>query len=409
MATNAPCKPGHNDSIETLIALISKSAVALAITAVAIILPATPVFGNTTAYFAGFALRGAATSLKQRFPYSYAIASENVNGVNHLDAVLRQDLYQFHSSKFTLDLYGQGDLSHGQSTSVAFVLNRETVGHEQIGNIYKLYIQLSGSVLFFDFRGMKVEASYPASLEYIDAFRAPPTQHQIAHDVRKLYFGHASVNLLRQYLHELKQANPRTRVGNTLRLTSVQIAPGALAKFPPFLQSDSAEAKEYVAESFDKALVANQHVSVLPYAKDVAIGNKMALRFSNGTIYDLSIPRPDYDIHLTVNGFAKFPIQKTAFASSWVYAVYGHLKLFEPLSDDIYLNASFRDGVVKVVPANEDHFMSWPVYQDAMLTLFANVTKALSNPNSAWAQKASNNPAIHNQLLKVKDVLQSCR
>jgi hypothetical protein len=376
---------------------------------VAIALPLAPAFAAPAVYFAGFALRGAAISLKQRFPYSYEIAAQNRNGANQIDAVIRNELANFHSSKFNLSVIGLGTLSGGQSTSVAFVLNRETVGQEQIANIYKLYIQLSGAVLFFDFHGMKVEASYPVSVEYVDAFTSPPTAEQVSQDVRDLYFGSTSVNLLQQYLRTLQNADPRATGGNTLRLTAVKLHPSALAHFPPFLRGNPQDAEEYVAQSFDKALVANQGVAILPYVKDSAIANTMALRFANGTVYSLSIPASDYDIHLNVSGFRRFRFRKTAFASSWVYAAYGRIKIFEPLSNTIYLDDPFRDGVVKVIPANEQRFTSWPVYQDAMLTLFEHVTKALSDPESAWAEKASNNPAISKELQKVKDLLQSCR
>ncbi len=372
-------------------------------------LAARPAFAVPTAYFAGFALRGAAVTLKQRFPYSYEIAAENADGENHLDRVIRHELANFKSAKFNLSLTGLGTLSNGRSTSVAFVLNRETIGQEQIANIYKLYIQLSGSVLFFNFHGMKVEASYPVSVEYVDAFYSPPSTEQIAQDVRELYFGGVSVNILQQYVLALHHADPRSTTGNTLRLTSVTLLPNALKRLPPFLRSNPAEADEYIAQTFDKSLVANQNVSVLPYVKDAAIGNTMALRFSNGNVYSLSIPTSDYDIHLTVSGFRRFQFRKTAFASGWVYAAYSHLKIFEPLSNKVYLDDSFRDGVAKIVPANERHFMNWPVYQAAMLTLFNHTTAALANPQSAWAKKASNNPEISKELQNVKDLLQSCR
>lgn len=368
-----------------------------------------PALAVPTAYFAGFALRGAAVTLKQRFPYSYEIAAENMDGKNHIDRVIRHALANFKSAKFKLSLTGLGTLSNGHSTSVAFVLNRETIGQEQIANIYKLYIQLSGSVLFFDFHGMKVEAAYPVSVEYVDAFHSPPTAQQIAQDVRELYFGGTSVNILQQYLRALQHADPRSMTGNTLRLTSVKLLPNALKRLPPFLRSNPEEADEYIAQAFDKTLVVNQNVSVLPYVKDAAIGNTMALRFSNGNVYSLSIPTSDYDIHLTVTGFRRFQFRKTTFASGWVYAAYSHLKIFEPLSNKVYLDDSFRDGVAKIVPANEQHFMNWPVYQAAMLTLFNHATAALANPHSAWAKKATNNPEISKELQNVKDLLQSCR
>lgn len=374
-----------------------------------ITLPLKPAFAASTVYFAGFALRGAAVALKQRFPYSYEIATENTNGVNHIDAILRNNLASFSSPKFNLSLTGLGALTSGQSTSVAFVLNRETIGQEQIANIHKLYIQLSGSVLFFDFHGMKVEASYPVSVEYVDAFNSPPTTEQISQDVRELYFGHTSINILQQYQRVLQHANLGATGGNTLRLTAIKILPNAMAHFPPFLRSNPAEAEEYVAQTFDKALVGNQRVAVLPYVEDAAIGNTMALRFASGRVYSLSIPSSDYDINLTISAFRRFQFRKTTFANGWVYAVYGHIKIFEPLSNTIYLNDTFRDGVAKIIPDNEQYFTSWPVYQDAMLTLFNHATKALSNPKSVWAEKASNNPEIAEELQKVKDLLQSCR
>jgi hypothetical protein len=264
-------------------------------------------------------------------------------------------------------------------------------------------------VLFFDFDGMKVVATYPVSVEYIDAFDAAPTHEEIAKDVQEIYFGDLKVNMLRAYLQALQTAVLKPNVGNTLRLTSITITPSALDGLAPSLRLRPMDAQQYVAQAFDKALVANQHVSVLPYSKDAAIGNTMALRFANGTIYNLLIPQADYAIQLTLSGFRKIQYEKTRVGSGWIYAAYAKFKLFEPLSNQVYIDAAFRDGVVKIVPADESSLMDWPVYQEAMLTLFDHLTGALSEPDSAWATKAAGTPAIQNDLIKVRNVLQSCR
>ncbi|MGH8273965.1 MAG: hypothetical protein ACRES9_06890 [Gammaproteobacteria bacterium] len=369
-----------------------------------------PAFAAPTAYFAGFALRGAAVSTSARFPYTLALLKKlNANGMDTIDAAIRSRLNHFHSSKLNLNLDGLGNIKMGQSIAVAFTLNRETTGRGKIGDVYKLYIQLSGAVLFFDFREMSVIATYPVSVEYVDAFDKPPSPAEVQRDIRDMYFGDIKVNLLDDYIKTLASATLRRRYGNRLRVTSVNIAPSALAKMDPSLRRTPSDAREFVAEAFGQALSSNQHVALLPYKKDQAIGNKMALRFANGNVYTLSIPQTDYALIVNVKNFRRIQYEKKSFATGWVYATYATVKLYEPLSGHVYLDSKFRDGVAKIIPENETNVINWPVYQEALLRLFNDVTTAFSDPDSPWATQASNDHDIKEQLTQTQKVMQSCQ
>ncbi len=369
-----------------------------------------PAFAAPTAYFAGFALRGAAASSSARFPYTLALLKTlNANGIDTIDAALRNKLNHFHSSKLNLNLNGLGNVKTGQSIAVAFVLNRETVGKGKIGDVYKLYTQLSGSVLFFDFREMSVIATYPVSVEYVDAFDKPPSPAEIQRDVHDMYFGNIKINLLNDYVKTLASATLKRRYGNRLRVTSVSITLSALADMAPPLRRTPSDAREFVAEAFGQALSSNQHVTLLPYKKDQAIGNKMALRFANGNVYTLSIPQTDYALALNVKKFRRIQYEKKSFATGWIYATYVTVKLYEPLSGHVYLDSKFRDGVAKIIPENQTNVMNWPVYQEALLRLFDDVTTAFSNPESRWARKSSSSPDIKKQLAQTQKVIQSCQ
>lgn len=369
-----------------------------------------PAFSKPTVYFAGFALRGSAATTQARFPFtSHLLHQHNANGIDRIDAAIRSKLSGQRSKHFALNLNGLGNIADNQSITAAFTLNRESIGEGKIGATYKLYIQLSGDVLFFDYKHMTVIASYPVSMEYVDAFSHQPTHADIASDVKALYLGHLKLNLINDYIQTLLAAHVKRKYGNHLRVTAVHLSPSALSKMAPAFRNDTSDAREFIAETFGQSLSSNDHVALLPYVKDQAIGNKMALRFANGKVFSLSIPETDYALKISVDKFKRFPYQKRAYATTWIYAAYIQVELLEPLSKHIYLRSKFRDGVVKLIPSNQSEVTNWPVYQEALLKLFKNVTTSFIQPNSSWAEKASNAKDIHQQLASTRKVLQSCR
>lgn len=371
---------------------------------------ASPAYSKPTVYFAGFALRGSAAEITARFPYTSQLLTEKTaSGIDPINAEIRSKLLGQKTNAFKLDMRGLGDIAENQSIAAAFTLNRESIGQGRIGDTYKLYIQLSGAVLFFNYKDMTVIANYPVSIEYIDVFDKPPSQTEIYKDVAALYLGDMKLNLISNYVDALAKATLKRKEGNHLRITRVTIAGSAMTDLAPALRNQPSEAREFIAETFGQALSSNDNVALLPYVKDAAIGNKMALRFANGDVFNLTVPETDYAISIHLTKFVKIAVKKQSFATTWIYGAYITLKIFEPLSEKIYLNEHFRDGVVKITPSNQTEVMDWPVYQEALLKLFGNVTRSFLEPNSSWARQSSGSATIRAQLKNTLKVLQSCR
>jgi hypothetical protein len=256
---------------------------------------------------------------------------------------------------------------------------------------------------------MTVIETDPVSMEYVDAFDNPPTKSAIEKDVRDLYVGHLKLNIINDYVDSLSNATVKRKYGNHLRITRVTISKSAVSDLTPALRDSTPDAREFLAETFGQELSSNDHVALLPYVKDMAIGNKMALRFANGNVFNLTIPQTDYALSLHVKKFRKIAFKKRPYATTWIYAAYIRLKLFEPMSGQTYLDSDFRDGVVKLIPSNQTEVMNWPVYQEALLKLFGDVTHSFLKSDSNWARKSSNSPDIHKQIANTRKVLQSCR
>jgi hypothetical protein len=134
----------------------------------------------------------------------------------------------------------------------------------------------------------------------------------------------------------------------------------------------------------------------------------MALAFSNGEIFNLEIPEAAYEIVLTLNGFRKVVRQKKAAGTAWIYAAYIEVQVKEPMSGDVFLNAQFKNGGLKLVPASQTLVDDWPAFQEVLLGLFDKLTKELSEPSSSWAQTYSPSAGALEGLKQFKEVIERC-
>ena len=54
-----------------------------------------------------------------------------------------------------------------------------------------------------------------------------------------------------------------------------------------------------------EALSTRAGVPIVPYAKGYAVGNVMSMRISDGDVYNLKLPKPDYEIGVELSALRK--------------------------------------------------------------------------------------------------------
>jgi len=363
-----------------------------------------------TAYFAGVAFTGNHSDIATEFPHLSRVIDA---ATNHRISTQIREQWQTKPHPINL-LFGQlGDTQDAErSTALALAIDRETTSIERIGNVYKVRLEISMQLLFFDFKEKQVLGGFPVILDYIDATPTSPTDEQIQSDFEGMVLGtkgqHSLAGEFVGALTHISIPNPSTR---HLRVTSVVLEPKAIAylqKYKP--AADPEIIRRQIAQEFGKYLAANQHLSILPFASNQALGKNMAASFANGDSFNLTIPDADYDISLDVAGFKKIEVGRTNTSVGYLYGAFVDLTVKEPLSGKIYFSQRIKQGASENVPVTEADMDDWTASYDTLRLLFNNFTLALSDPEGKWVGSAlppgSNSRA---QLSSLSELVKSCR
>jgi hypothetical protein len=356
--------------------------------------------------FAGLAYSGDSQTISTRFPYSKRFdASLPGRGI---DGIFQKDIATLHPKN--LSLVGNLDELKGrdQAVVVAFVITNENLSTEKIGSVYKLLIQIRGQVLFFDFKSMTVLRVYPVSFAYIDALMEAPSEGIKDRDVGYVFNGsNGKPGLLSRFEDSLVKAALPAAASRYLQVSSVEISDEAKVVFPAEYGGGVAEA--WLADTFSEKLSAALNIPILPYSKGYAIGNRMAIKVSDSTVYDLTLPKPDYEFDIDLLKLKTVPYDVKAAGKSLIYGTLVSVKLEEPLSSHVYLDSQFKNGEVKIVPVSQAATDDFPAYEDSINGLFTKLSGVISGDNNSWIKSASVNQNTDKEISATRELLKLCK
>ena len=325
---------------------------------------------------AGFAFRGNHCQIKKNYPFVHSLSEEKLgNGQGLLDKALCDRLKNI-SLKDAHFIEGRlSDLGDG-SLTLACCLDNETITVDEYENGYKIVITLGAQLLLFDYSSFKLVACYPFTLELVDFSESNPSVNVFKDRIRDLLLTDKyNMNLFDECAQLLKKVKLKKFYGGNIKVTDVVIEDKAVSFLPERFSCNIANFENFVAQGFGKFLSKNQSVSILPYTKGYAIGNKMALRFSNAEVFQLQIPEPQFAVKLTIRGFKKVLTDEKAAGSCWVYGAYTNISITQPLLGKGYLDEKVKNGVAKIIPVMQKTVDDWPVFQESLLVLFDKITK----------------------------------
>ena len=356
--------------------------------------------------FAGFAYSGDHQSITARFPYSKRFeATLKTPGMNGL---LQQALVSVHPQDYSLTSRIDELKGRDQAVAVALVMTNETVSTELIGGVHKLFVQLRGQALYFDFKSMTILRAYPFSFAYLDTLSAVPTDKNKDASVANVYLGtNGKLGIIGRFSQALTTATLPTSVSRFVQVSSVAIGDDARMAFPTQYENGAAEA--WVADTFSEAIANRMGIPILPYSSGYAIGNVMSMTVADGTVYSLKLPEADYKFSLNVSKLKKVVFDEQAAGKSLIYGSYLTLKLEEPLSSHTYLNGQFKNGEAKVVSAMQLNTDDFPAYQDSMRGLFTKLSGVIAGDGNPWLKSAASGNDIDAQILATRELLKSCK
>lgn len=366
----------------------------------------------TEVAFAGFAYSGSASTIDARFPQSRRYEL----GLQAAGTPVGQRLYRMIEAlpSSQLKIVPQIDALKGRddALAVALVIGAETVSVEQFGNVHKLMVLIRGQSMFFDFKSMNVARAYPVSFAYIDLLDHVPSTNEIQERVKLVYEGVADKpGLLSRFVQSVAKAQVPAHVPRFLQVTSVQIKPDSLEAIPAYIKSEPGAAETWAADMVSEAISTRAGVPIVPYAKGYAIGNVMSMRISDGTVYELKLPQPDYEIKVEFSGFRKVKYSEMAGgATTFVYGAYAQMHIEEPLSRKTFLSTALKNGETRVIPASQRYVDDFPHFYDAANGLFVKLAQVMDGQgDEKWLKSAASAKDIDQQILITRELIKQCK
>jgi hypothetical protein len=364
----------------------------------------------TEVSLAGLAYAGTPESIAVRFPLSkrFEASLQQPDGIN---ALVRKALDGQHHANIELIQTPLPELKgRDQAAVVAMVVTGETASVERFGRLYKLLLQVRAQALFFDFKSMTVLRAYPFSLAYLDTLDHEPTQVEKDDRVRIVFLGaQGKPGLFARFADVLSTARLPSGPTRFLQVTNAKLQPDAFRALSGQFASNGEVAETWLADMVSEAISSKTGVPLIPYAKGYAVGNVMSMQVADGDVYTLKLPSPDYAIAVELTGLKKVKYATVPAGTSFIYASYLNARIDEPLSGHAYLDAKFKNGEVKLVPATQQEVDDAPAYTDSIRGLFTKLAEALGGGSNAWIKSAASSPDIENQIIATTKVLQSCK
>ena len=362
--------------------------------------------------FAGFAYSGSASTMAARFPHSQRYEEELQTAGTSMGQNLRRLLDATPPSHLKIVSQIEALKGRDQALAVALVIGSETVSVEQFGNAHKLMVLIRGQAMFFDFKSMNVLRAYPVSFAYIDLLDNPPTADEVLARVKLVYQGTGDkAGVLARFAQNVAKAQIPPGVPRFLQVTSVQLKPEALEVLPAYIKSEPGAAETWAADLVSEAISTRVGVPIVPYAKGYAIGNVMSMRISDGTVFELKLPQPDYEIKVELSGFRKVKFSEVqGGASSFVYGAYAQMHIEEPLSRKAYLSTALKNGETRVIPASQRHVDDFPHFYDAVNGLFVKLAQAMDGKgDEKWLRSAASAKDIDLQIQSTRELMKQCK
>jgi hypothetical protein len=360
----------------------------------------------TEVAFAGFAYSGDNQSISDRFPYSERF--QNSLGKSGVNGLLMQSMQSLNPANFTLISHIDDLTNRDQAISVAFVVTNETVTVEPVGKVYKLFAYIRGQALFFDFKTKTVLRSYPFGFAYLDALYEKPSDADINSAISYVYLGkNGKQGLIDRFKSALTTAALPTSVSRYVQVSSVEVGDEAKTYFPSHFTSSVSES--WLADTFSETIADKMSIPILPYSKGYAIGNVMSMTVSDGSIFNLKLPEPDYKFSINLTKLKKVTYEETEAGKSLIYGAFANIKLEEPLSGHVYLDDQFKNGETKVVSAMQVTTEDFPAFQDSIRGLFNKLSDEVAGRKSSWLKSASTNKNIDKQIISTRELLKSCK
>lgn len=365
------------------------------------------VFGETREiYFAGVAFTGSAEDASNVLRYTSELLS--AEGLVQLNGQLSQSLLDSPPKNFNIVFDRLANIDYGSSALVlAATMDRETVIVEQIGDEYKLLVELAGQALFFDFREKQILSSYPVTVQYIDVSKERPGIEAINSILETILFDSGERSFVHLITKKLENINFPQAAVRRIRVASIEVGDSIKSEHP--LLTKTLFDTGIIGHEFSKILSDKLNIAILPYRSGQALGGAMAARFANGDIFNLIIPEADYEIHLHVDDFRGRTLNETRSYRQELLGAFFRIDVIEPLSGRSFFDQNLKQGATKVIPATQKEFNVGEAYYETLLVGLAEFATSVAEGNEEWIAQQDEVRKLNRSFASLQELIELCR
>ena len=368
-------------------------------------------------------------AIDKAFPYTWDIIKQSRkqnDGRSVLDIKLLELLRNFKSDNLFIDVDGY---AKKPGLVCVFALSDEAVYVNQFAGKEQLLIELTGLIVIFDWEAKKLITSLPVSFEktYV------PDEDTRSNLVFKQHTDSEGgllgymVEALAKDVFLPSKSNRAKSVGvGKVELENPALVDDAGSPILPLkyqTELGQEEFKSFVANRFLSYLSSNQSVSVVPYSsrentngkREIGLlpnGADMALRMETGSskLLTLEIPEGNYLVDITVRRFlAQTTLEKPA-EKHVDHATFIALRAYLPDNQSVgieYFNEKIYNNYPMIV-ANGSSYSKWDVYRNLLLSLLAQFSQQLEEPERKWCKEHGNKDLRSNMKIFTKKIIESC-
>lgn len=356
---------------------------------------------------AGFAFAGDFKSAAERFPYTYKLfraqeAAKNASGtfshmvVERAKGVKNSELEYLSGTMVSLK-------NSDQALMAVLVITGETVAIDDFGSYHKMFVNLRGDTLIFDYKNETIVRSCPVSVVLFDASSMRPSEGEITGFVSDLIGREDARGLVTQAVRCLERATLPREGTLTVQVRRGEVSQEALAMMPESLRKNPGTVNAMLADSLASILSARLGISMLPSSIGHAVGGVMSIQLENHDDYKLKVREGDSVFDVKLNKLVKIKAAENNVGVSYVYGAYSSVRFLEPALNTTFLETDLKNGESSVVPLGQVSGDDFAAYQDAIRGMYLKLADAIQSTGSKWIRTAASAGNIETQLESVRD------
>ena len=372
-------------------------------------------------FYAGFSFSGNYIDKQTSAKFTDKLLNKkNSLGLDVVSASLLDSLKKIKTPNYKIR-YGLADLDKGAKESIVMsvALDSESYSVEYfpISKTYANFVDMYFQIMFYNFESQKLIASIPFDVEITSMSKQPFTQAQVLEMIEKFYTEgllsdtNTRINAFHSVEKILSGFTLKDKYRFRIGVTEVKLGEKSFNSIPKKMLTNLSSLKNNFAQSLSQRLSLTQSISLVPYQEGVALGSKMKQRFANtDEVYEIKLPKPDFNIELTVRGFKKVLAKTSDVSNIFLYGSYANIKILQPDLDKVYIDARFKNANQIKMPVGVEEVDDWRKFNYSLIKLFDDFSSNITKTSNEYLNNQTKDARkLKTQLGNVADVLEKVR